>query len=119
MVVTLAFSIEQNVRLAVGHDVLGNLLHVGVVEVHPYAMIVGVRCVMSVGCAASVVHDDRSQVVNTARVRPSGLGPTVQDELGEIQRLDGKLNAQVDFLSETEFGVRLRKLGVRLGSYLQ
>lgn len=66
---------------------------------HPAAFVVGIRRVVTVAGARSLMNDDGSQVVNTRRVGSTRFRSTVEHELRQIERCDGKVNAQVDFSS--------------------
>lgn len=94
--VALALGIKQNVRFAVGDDVLRHFLHQRVIEMHPNAVVVSVGRVMTIAGAGSVVHDDGRQVVNAGGVGATRFRSVVQDELRQVQSVDGEVNAQVD-----------------------
>lgn len=112
----VAFSlvVEQNVWLTVCHDLFGHLLHLSVVEMQPAAFVLGVGCVVTVAGAAAVVDNHSDQIVHAIRVGATRFWPAVQDELRQVECIDGEANAQVDFSSAREIGVRLNISRVRL-----
>jgi hypothetical protein len=52
------------------------------------------------------VHDDGREVVDAGRVGSTRFWAVVEDELREVQRIDGEIDAQVDFSSGRGESVR-------------
>lgn len=75
--VAFALCVEQNVGLAVSHNIFRHFFNGRIVEMHPNAVVMSVAGVMTVWSPRSMMDDDSGQIINAARIWASSLWPTV------------------------------------------